>query len=184
MSVAIFLLFLELIWISYSSSKWNFSSSLKDHLDSPIVLTIKARMINILLAHSPIFYKHTMLFIRPCLDPRLTTHHSNTGVYDIRKILNKRNLYILFAGHVVLMIPPVNDPIKAFTTSDGNLRMIRVLPWNRTFIFVIDWVSQRPKTSASLCVLYSFIQLHVTLLKMKVPCTYICTMLTWSLCRL
>jgi hypothetical protein len=44
----------------------------------------------------------------------------------------------LFAGNVVLMNPPVNDPVKAFTTSDGNLWMIRVLPWIGTFVFVID----------------------------------------------
>lgn len=57
------------------------------------MLTIEARMIYNVLAHSPIFYKHMMLFICPFLDARLTTHHSNTGVW-LRNMLNKRNLYV------------------------------------------------------------------------------------------
>ena len=49
---------------------------INDHLDSPIMLTIKLKMINNFLAYSLIFYIHMMLFLCPFLDPCLTTHHS------------------------------------------------------------------------------------------------------------
>ena len=46
-----------------------------------IMVTINSRMIIILCTHSPISFKHMMPFWYPLLEPRLTTYHSNIGVW-------------------------------------------------------------------------------------------------------
>ena len=70
--------FMELIWIPHSLSKWRFISSLNGHIYSPIMLTMKPRMIIMCWAHSSISFRYAS-FWYPLLEPHLTTYHSNIG---------------------------------------------------------------------------------------------------------
>ena len=77
--------FSELIWISYSLSKWRFSYSLSDHIDpSQLMLTIEPRMVSIFWARSPISLEH-ISFWCPFLDTHLTIYYSNIFVQIIAK---------------------------------------------------------------------------------------------------
>ena len=87
--------FVELIWISYSFSKWRFSCSWNGHIGSPpVMLTMEPGLIIIFWAHNPTSSKYISPFWYLFLESHQITYHSNVGVL-IRKVTNKGSFTLL-----------------------------------------------------------------------------------------
>ena len=82
--VATFSWFLELVWISYSISKWRFSCSLNNHICPRIYVDVELKMVIIFEACSSISFKH-MNFWYMFLESHQSTYHSHMVVL-IRKV--------------------------------------------------------------------------------------------------
>ena len=95
---------MEIVWISYSLSKWRFSCSSK-WLCSPspltIVLTIEAIMVVVFGACSLVSFK-LVSFWYPFLELQLTTYHSNISV-QIKRRKQTRHCLLWVRGYVVFL---------------------------------------------------------------------------------